>query len=701
MSLDTLVVCLLARRGVGSWESLGAAPAGSVPQPVMGGGCVGERAAYFPCSKGNNLSSMTYKRKGTQRRSSNQQKATAMRWRRVQEEEAQQTHALSAPPAGPGSESAPPACTSLPPPPPSTSPPPPQASTSSTLAPPTQPAAVPTPPLPGTSASTASPPPTRETTFLIRQKLLSEVTRIEPAAPPESHEFLPVTVGQLDTLVQRQRCPVQSCRNRVTVTKSGDTLQTVCKKCHTVVSSASPPTYRKHGYDYSVLKLRQVYCSLVTGTGYVGVRLHQALVTGEKMNKASFFTYCRLLYEEMDVIYEEKMTKARAAVFKYYEEDLLRTPNEDGILDVDVSFDCTWMKRGHRSHAGLGFAVEVNTGIVVDLDVLYNFCYICSNKRPQKEHTCHKNFDGKAGAMEAEIAVRIWSRSSDYKMRFITFVGDGDSSAFNAVCKLNGGKGPYEVPVTKEECLNHVSKRMGTRLRKLKKEEFEIITTKTGRKMKRSILGGANMLTDNIIDKLSSYYGKAIRDNAHGNVRDMQHAIWASYYHLTATNEEHFHQCCPKGEDSWCFFNRANALQLPESEKDHKKKNLYLAKIPKEKLEYLRAVYKDLANPSLLNRCLKGATQNPNESIHSRVWNKCSKAKFCGRMRLHFIAKLTALENNFGYEYSNIITHLLGSEASIQETMRWLDKERVQHATPKVKRRKTEEKDDSYQPGEF
>lgn len=227
---------------------------------------------------------MTYKRKGTQRRSSNQQKATAMRWRRLEEEETQQTHSLPAPG---GSESPPPASISPPPPPPSTAPPPPQASTSSTPAHPTQPAAVPTPPLPGTSASTASPPPlplvpTGETTFLIRQKLLSEVTRIEPAAPAESHEFFPVTLAQLDTLVQRQRCPVQSCRNRVTVTKSGDTLQTVCKKCHTVVSSASPPTYHKHGYDYSVLKLRQVYCSLVTGTGYVGVRLHQALVTGEK-----------------------------------------------------------------------------------------------------------------------------------------------------------------------------------------------------------------------------------------------------------------------------------------------------------------------------------------------------------------------------------------------------------------------------------
>lgn len=52
-------------------------------------------------------------------------------------------------------------------------------------------------------------------------------------------------------------------------------------------------------------------------------------------------------------------------------------------------------------------------------------------------------------------------------MRF-TSVGDGDSGAYNAVCGLNGGKGPYdEVPVTKE-CVNYVSKRMGAGLRKIK-----------------------------------------------------------------------------------------------------------------------------------------------------------------------------------------------------------------------------------------
>lgn len=79
---------------------------------------------------------------------------------------------------------------------------------------------------------------------------------------------------------------------------------------------------------------------------------------------------------------------------------------------------------------------------------------------------CQKNFEGKSEAMEAEAATRIWGRSKELnKMRYVKFIGDGDSSAYLAVKKLN----PYgNVPVQKEECINHVRKRLGTRLRKLK-----------------------------------------------------------------------------------------------------------------------------------------------------------------------------------------------------------------------------------------
>lgn len=181
----------------------------------------------------------------------------------------------------------------------------------------------------------------------------------------------------------------------------------------------------------------------------------------------------------------------------------------------------------------------------------------------------------------------------------------------------------------------------------------------------------------------------------------MQHAIWATYFHLTSTNNQHYHQFCPKGEDSWCFYHRATALQLPEEAKDHDKKRLYLAKIPKEKLQYIKSVYKDLANPHLLKRCLKGATQNPNESIHAKVWNRCSKAKFCGHARLLFIVKHTAVEHNFGYEGANIISHLLGTDTRLQETMKFFDQERARHATPKLKKKALQKKDDSYQAGEY
>ena len=205
------------------------------------------------------------------------------------------------------------------------------------------------------------------------------------------------------------------------------------------------------------------------------------------------------------------------------------------------------------------------------------------------------------------------------------------------------------MPVIKEECVNHVSKRMGARLRTIKREAYETITIKTGKKIKKSILGGVNMLTDDVIDRLSSYYGKAIKDNKNRTVKEMQGAVWSSYYHLISNNQQHYHQLCPQGQDSWCFYRRAIALELPESAKDHDKKKLFLAKILKEKLEYIKSVYRDLGNPNLFKRCLKGATQKPNESLHSKVWGKCHKIKFYSRLRVSILVQHSALEHNFGY----------------------------------------------------
>lgn len=69
--------------------------------------------------------------------------------------------------------------------------------------------------------------------------------------------------------------------------------------------------------------------------------------------------------------------------------------------------------------------------------------------------------------MAAAIAVLLWSRSEKVKLRYTVFVSDGDSAVYKAVCSVKNSEGTYgkDHPILQEECLNHVSKRLSTRLR--------------------------------------------------------------------------------------------------------------------------------------------------------------------------------------------------------------------------------------------
>ena len=79
---------------------------------------------------------------------------------------------------------------------------------------------------------------------------------------------------------------------------------------------------------------------------------------------------------------------------------------------------------------------------------------------------CMQNYKGSSGGMEVEAALVLWKRSLQHQMRYSTLVGDGDTKTFLALTK---GK-PYgdAFTVKKEECVNHVSKRLNTGLRHLK-----------------------------------------------------------------------------------------------------------------------------------------------------------------------------------------------------------------------------------------
>ena len=71
--------------------------------------------------------------------------------------------------------------------------------------------------------------------------------------------------------------------------------------------------------------------------------------------------------------------------------------------------------------------------------------------------------------------------------------------------------------------MGHVQKRLGSRLRSLKKRLGKN-HLEDGKP-----IGGKGRLTDKVIDKLQVYYGKAIRQNTH-SVDAMQNAIMAIWH---------------------------------------------------------------------------------------------------------------------------------------------------------------------------
>jgi len=89
------------------------------------------------------------------------------------------------------------------------------------------------------------------------------------------------------------------------------------------------------------------------------------------------------------------------------------------------------------------------------------------------------------------------------------YIDDGDTKTFKALQDLN----PYDdITVKKKECVGHVQKRMGSRLRAVKKNVKGL-----GRK-------GAGKLTDKVIADLTTYYGLAIRRHPN-SAKDMKNAI--------------------------------------------------------------------------------------------------------------------------------------------------------------------------------
>ena len=91
------------------------------------------------------------------------------------------------------------------------------------------------------------------------------------------------------------------------------------------------------------------------------------------LHQSTFSKKARQIYDNINVLRDVVLGKARLAVREAYQHNDVNTP-----LDIAVSFDGTWLTRGHSSLIGVGCVVEVITGLTLDFHVVSLHCQVCA-----------------------------------------------------------------------------------------------------------------------------------------------------------------------------------------------------------------------------------------------------------------------------------------------------------------------------------
>ncbi|XP_068214089.1 uncharacterized protein [Palaemon carinicauda] len=292
---------------------------------------------------------------------------------------------------------------------------------------------------------------------------------------------------------------------------------------------------------------------------------------------------------------------------------------------------------------------------------------------------CEQNYEGSSGGMEAKSAVKMWGRSKDYKLRYVNMISDGDSSSYASLRAMNGGTGPYgtECQVEKLVCVNYVSKRFGFNVREGKRkfvEDDEPEETLPPKKKRKLSLEGRGKLTEVVINHLQYYFSVSMKMMIGTSAEAMRNEILSSYFHCSSTDDNPQHHLCTKGKNSWCFYNRILANnEVPPS---HDTMKIHF-KLGKQELAFLKQIYERLTSDDLMKKCLKGLTQNSNESLHHRIWNLCPKHQRANKRMVDFAVATAIARYNIGYlASSSSLFECLGIEVTtaVSKHLKQLDR---------------------------
>lgn len=232
------------------------------------------------------------------------------------------------------------------------------------------------------------------------------------------------------------------------------------------------------------------------GMGLKGLALFCGLMDiGEGLAAKTYYACLENIHCASEAVYDI-VTRKAAEEEKEENAKYGNPPSE-----LTVSGDGTWKKRGFTSLFGVTTLIGIYCNKVIDTVVKSSCCQSCNlwkNKYGTAEYEtwksshddeCTINHQGFTGKMEVNAVKEMFSRSMDkFQVKYKRYVRDGDSKTYKSLVEaMVYGE---DFVIEKKECVGHVEKRMGTRLRNAKKKNKGI-----GGK-------GAGKLTDKVINEL-------------------------------------------------------------------------------------------------------------------------------------------------------------------------------------------------------
>lgn len=285
-----------------------------------------------------------------------------------------------------------------------------------------------------------------------------------------------INLDKLQQYVNELTTHAAKCGSQIILSgeqKSGlaSIISSHCSKCSFIIPlTTSNKVSGPKGISRWEINLAAVWGQMCTGGGHSKLKDNMSILGVPVMSPKNFINTERSIGQWWQNQLQDEMKEAGQ------EEKRLaiqRGDYHEGVPAITVIVDAGWSKRSHKhtynAKSGVGVIIGKETGKILFIGVRNKYCTACSRGISKDKHHCFKNWNDSSSQMESDIILEGFCQAEEvHGVRYVQFIGDGDSSVYPTLLQQVPGWGRY---IEKLECANHSCKCYRSALEKLVQEK--------------------------------------------------------------------------------------------------------------------------------------------------------------------------------------------------------------------------------------